>query len=122
MKIIFVKEIANGQRSVGSEVGRKVYEEIKKYLDKKQEVVLDFSGIKLCPPPFFNASIGQLFSSNQSEDVYKVVNNVRNLHDVGRQSMKLVAENCDQYYNDPQYRKAFERVMSEVFNGDFFDR
>jgi hypothetical protein len=101
-----------GKKSVAMKDGQKVYDLIHPQLLANQSVELDFSGIKLCPPPFLNSAIGQLLEDIEIEKFHRLLK-ISNLHEVGKQTLKLVVESSQEYYSDPNFRSRVDRAISE---------
>lgn len=60
MKEIKVSQYIEGDTAVSYEDGKRCQEEVKKYLDEGEKVILDFSGIDYVITAFLNPIIGDL--------------------------------------------------------------
>ncbi|MEJ5143946.1 STAS-like domain-containing protein [Sphingobacterium sp. MYb388] len=65
-----IKDIIQSHKAVSSDNGDKVFRLIKKNLDTKNYLVLDFDEIELIITAFLNAAIGQLYSNNLYESSF----------------------------------------------------
>lgn len=71
--------------ALSEEGGMKLYKKIIKELPK-EEIAVDFSGISLFAPPFFNAAFGRLIIEN-GPDVFEKIK-ITNLDDLGKETLK----------------------------------
>lgn len=71
--------------ALSEEDGMKLYKKIIKELPK-EEIAVDFSGISLFAPPFFNAAFGRLIIEN-GPDVFEKIK-VTNLDDLGKETLE----------------------------------
>jgi hypothetical protein len=108
-----VREIV-GEDAITLEDGQAVHDRIKPELAAGHQVELDFDGVTVFASPFFNAAIGQLLEDIQPEDLNGLLR-VQNLNAVGAGLMSRVIENAKRYYSSPDYRKAQQRVLEEIF-------
>ena len=61
MKSLLVKNILNSNVAVDKKTGDLVFNEIKKSMDKENEISIDFSNIDLLNTAFLNNAIGQIY-------------------------------------------------------------
>jgi len=99
-----------GEDCITIEDGEKFYDLIHPELMTGHPVELDFAGVTAIASPFFNAAFGRLLEDLTPEDLKRLLN-VSNLIPVGRNTLKLVIENSNQYYRDPVFRKALDEVL-----------
>ncbi len=92
--------------------GEKVYNLIYPELVAGNPVELDFAGVRFFASPFFNAAFGRLLKDLASEELDRLLK-VSNMNPVGRNTLKLVIKDSEQYYRDPVYRKAVDEVFAE---------
>ena len=71
--------------ALSEEDGMKLYKKINKELPK-EEITVDFSGINLFAPPFFNTAFGRLITEN-GLDVFKKIK-ITNLDDLGKETLE----------------------------------
>lgn len=71
--------------ALSEEDGTKLYKKINKELPKG-EIAVDFSGISLYAPPFFNAAFGRLITEN-GPDVFEKIK-ITNLDDLGKETLE----------------------------------
>jgi STAS-like domain of unknown function (DUF4325) len=103
-----IKQIV-GDSALTLEDGQKVYPLIKRRLDQKQGIELDFEGITLFASLFFNAALGQLLRDFKPDFLNTLVK-IDNLNDVGLATMKRSIENAKQFYASAD----FQRTQTEV--------
>ncbi|MFC6176330.1 STAS-like domain-containing protein [Companilactobacillus huachuanensis] len=72
-KKIIVKDIIESPLAVNTKQGKKVFEIIKRELDKKNTVDVDFSGLTTITTAFLNLSIGKLYSLDEPSELNKRV-------------------------------------------------
>lgn len=71
--------------ALSEEDGTKLYKKINKELPK-EEIAVDFSGISLFAPPFFNTAFGRLITEN-GPDVFEKIK-ITNLDDLGKETLE----------------------------------
>lgn len=119
MNIVSVKSVLSSELAMDTEDGTKLYNEIKKNLDSSQEIILDFTGIKICSPPFLSRAIGPLFADFQEEKVIKIVDSLVNLDSTGRETLEIVVEDYREYYNNPSFRHSVDQFMEKLVENDY---
>lgn len=111
MIIEIIKKI--GEDCLTLEDGTLVYNLIFPCLEKKEEVVLDFSNVGVFASPFFNASIGILLKDFDRE----ILNNYlkfQNLSSEGNHLLRIVIQNSERFYkSDEKYRKHYEQIFTK---------
>ena len=71
--------------ALSEEDGTKLYKKINKELPK-EEIAVDFNGISLFAPPFFNTAFGRLITEN-GPDVFEKIK-ITNLDDLGKETLE----------------------------------
>ena len=71
---------------------------------------LDFTGTRLHMSPFFNAGIASLLEGYSLPELRQRLT-IRNLPGHSVETLKRCLENGDQYYHNPGYREAQDRVL-----------
>lgn len=96
--------------ALSAEDGMKLYKKINKKLLQKKEITIDFNGISLFAPPFFNASFGRLIIENGHEVFEKI--KITNLDDLGKETLE--------YTQNMLFGKNTKRI-SEIIEKNIFD-
>jgi len=73
MKTIKINEIIKSNLAVNADQAEEIYDLIKNYVDKQQEVGVDFSDIDTLTTAFLNIAIGKLYSIGDTETLNKYV-------------------------------------------------
>lgn len=110
MKVIINDLI--GSRCILKDDGQKLFNEIIPFLEKGDDVFLDFSGVYLFASPFFNFSIGQLISFI-SEETLRNKLHIENLDIIGRNVMERVIENAARFHQDKDYKKIVDQILEQ---------
>lgn len=95
---------------VEAEDGQKVYNLIKKALDKKKDVTLSFLNVQMLTTAFLNTAVGQLYKDYTEELVRSSVK-VADISESGLISLKRVVDTAKIYYKDPE---AMQRSINEI--------
>ena len=103
---IDVSNIIDKELATFVDDGILLHKEIKKYLDKNEKVIVDFSNIKMVISAFLNAAIGKLYGDFQ----YNVIEN--NLEIIG------LDEDDEELLNDVviQNAKSFFEKKDKIAN------
>lgn len=110
---IVVTELIGSPSALTVEQGDILYSEIKKELDKGEEVVIDFSDVESIITPFLNASIGRLYEIYTS-DVLSQRMHIVNQPDGTNRKFNMVIRNAKQFYKDKVgYTNIVENVIGE---------
>lgn len=107
-----IVNIIGDNYGIEAEDGQKVYELIKKAVDKRHKVVLSFANIKMLTTAFLNTAIGQLYR-DFPEQVIKEFLSVENISDTGKVALKRVVDTAKLYYKDPD---ALKRSIDDILN------
>lgn len=110
MKIL-IKDFI-GTRCILKDDGQKLFEEISRHLESKNEVTLDFSNVKMFASPFFNYSIGQLFNKFSEEDIRNNLH-LEHLEVVGHSIIERVVENASRFKSDLDYKKIVDEILEQ---------
>ncbi|MEC4814839.1 MAG: STAS-like domain-containing protein [Scytonema sp. PMC 1069.18] len=101
-----------GQYAITADGGQKVYDQIHPKLLAGYQVELDFTGVKVFASPFFNFAIGQLLKDIAADDLNRLLKFTA-LNDNGQNVLERVIANSKEYYSNPQYREAVDKVLEE---------
>ena len=97
------------------EDGEKVYRLIHPELLAGQRVELDFTGVKVFATPFFNHSIGKLLQDIPPNQLDALLTG-SNLTPVGESVLRRVRKNSEEYYRNPEARRALDSILSDETN------
>lgn len=92
--------------------GLKVYDLIHPELQRGQPVELDFSNVRVIVSLFFNAAIGRLLEDLPANQLNRLLT-ISNLPPGGLETLKRVIENSEDFYHNPQFRQALDRILAE---------
>lgn len=81
-----------GPRCITAQGGQKLFEYLKNSLEKGELIELDFEGVEIFASPFFNYSIGQIYSSDSLIESSKLIK-FSGLNDVGKIIVEKVIQN-----------------------------
>jgi hypothetical protein len=90
--------------------GGQVYDVIHPELLAGRPVELDFSGVKVFATPFFNSAIGRLIADIDPARL-KILLKEENLTAVGESVLRRVLKNSEEYYRNPEARKALDSIL-----------
>ena len=93
MNIISIKNEINKNDAISAEDGALIFEKIKSFIDKQQNVTIDFDGIDLVLSTFLNPAIGQLYYL-YDKNVVDTFFHYINLIDVDEQTLERVIQNA----------------------------
>lgn len=99
MKNILIKELLDSDVAVSYSNGEKLYKFLQVELDKADKINLDFSSIKACATPFFNASIGYLLKDKNINELKRKLD-FQNLSSNGYFILNKVIKNSIEQYNN----------------------
>ncbi|WP_120508462.1 STAS-like domain-containing protein [Rahnella bruchi] len=108
---ILIKEFI-GPRCILKDDGQKLFDKISSLLDSKSEVILDFSNVRMFASPFFNYSIGQLFSNFSEKEIRESLH-LENLEPVGHSIIERVIENVNRFNSDVDYKKIVDEILEQ---------
>lgn len=111
IKMILVKEFI-GANCITMEQGEIIYQLIYASLKDNKSIELDFSGIGVFASPFFNVAIGRLLKDFSREQLNRLLI-IKNLSSTGRDVLKVVIENSEQYFKNEAYRRAVDDVIRQ---------
>ncbi len=104
-----------GEFALSADQGRCLGEQVREALQGGEESVLDFAGIRSVISAFLNPAIGELYGAFPAEVVDDRVR-VINASPVQEQSVELVRSNARRYYQDPEFRRAQDSALEELFS------
>ena len=108
---ILIKEFI-GPRCIPKDDGQKLHDKITACLSDKNNVILDFSNVKMFASPFFNYSIGQLFNSYSESDIRSFLH-LENLEPVGHAIIERVVENANRFKSEVDYKKIVDEILEQ---------
>ena len=98
--------------ALSKEDGTKLYKKINKKLPKG-EITVDFSGISLFAPPFFNAAFGRLITENGLDIFDKI--KVTNLDDLGKEILEHTQKQVIEL-SKKNTKRISEIIEKNIFN------
>lgn len=107
--IIVSNFISNG---LSEKNGLILREKISEFLEKDQEVILDFSNITLFATPFFNSFIGY-FVLKMNPDIVKEKIKIVNISELGQDTYKHSYENATFFYNKKINTEKIGKITSD---------
>lgn len=99
MRTLKIKDIINNDIAVSTDMGEKVYELINGFLEKNENVVLDFSEIQIMTTAFLNVAIGKLYGNENYNSEF--LNKNIEIINVAKEDMllfKKVVERAKEYF------------------------
>lgn len=99
--------------AITQEDGQLLFDRIASALKRDEAVSLDFQGVAVFAPPFFNAAIGALLREFKQEDLKRLLK-VENLTPNGRDVLRQVIDNAEKYYASPDYRETQRKVLEAM--------
>lgn len=114
MATIRINDHVTLNQGITSEEGQPLYEMIADSLSRKQDVTLDFDGIKFLTTAFLNVVIGTLYKDYTSEQLQSMLHIV-NINDETAARIKKVTDNAKSFYSDED---RFNQTVEEVLNGN----
>jgi hypothetical protein len=100
----------SGEYAITTEDGRKLFEIIQPELADGKKIELDFRSVRVFASPFFNASIGPLLKDLSANDLRNRIE-FSHLSEVGTSVLDRVIENSEQYYRNPEARRALDAIL-----------
>lgn len=123
MNTISIKSVIGGQFAIDPDDGTKLYDEMKKYLDKNQDFSLDFKGIEVFVSPFASFSLGQVFVLHGEEIAQKVVDNAIDFEPQHKRCLDRIMRNFRRYSTVPAERVSavVDKMAQELADGSWRD-
>jgi hypothetical protein len=109
---INIRECA-GVNCMTIEQGQLLHDQIEPVLRVDSSVELDFLGVRVFSSPFFHYSVGQLLKFLTVDQLREQVT-FSNLSPVGSDTLELIIENAELYYNNAVFRQIKDNVMQEM--------
>jgi hypothetical protein len=109
-KFLMIHEMF-GENVLNPEDGERLRLIFRDELAAKNNVVLDFTGVRIVASAFLNAAIGQLYA-DVPEQVIREHLKVMNLSEIGKFALKRVVDNSKRYYSDESYRIAVDASVN----------
>jgi hypothetical protein len=115
MILSIVKEV--GEHCITLDQGQAVYALIHAELQAGRPVTLDFTGVRFCASPFFNAAIGQLLKDVTPAQLDRMLS-VQNLNPAGVETLGRVIENSREYFGSSKTKAAIDKTISDKADED----
>lgn len=116
MKHLVIKDIINSELAVSTENGIKVFELVDSYLQRKEKVELDFSGITIMITAFLNAAIGSLYSNKEyTGEFLNEYLKLKNVEKDDRVLFRDVIQRAKEYFSD---KDSFEKNSNDAMYGN----
>lgn len=116
MKHLLIKDIINSELAVSTENGVKVFELVDSYLQRKEKVELDFSGITIMITAFLNAAIGSLYSNKEyTGEFLNEYLKLENVEEDDRILFRDVIQRAKEYFSD---KDSFEKNSNDAMYGN----
>lgn len=109
-----VYQIVGNEICVEADDGKKVYDVICEFFNKRQPIILSFMNIKILTSSFLNTAIGVLYK-DFSEDEVKTLLKVEDLSPTDTVLLKRVIDTAKLYYKDPE---RMEKSVKEILEED----
>lgn len=114
MKTLKIYDIIQSNSANLDEKGSTVFEVVKKYVEKNEPVILDFTGIDTLITAFLNLAIGQLYDLKPADEITKLVKIKRSsLSDAHFEKVLLVLS------NSTEKRQELSDIQEEVMQGGY---
>ena len=98
---------------IETESGEKVFQSIKKILQKNKKVTLSFLNVKMLTTAFLNTAIGKLYN-DFSEDKIRDSIKIEDMSQSGLIALKRVVETAKLFYKDPEaMKKSIDEILEE---------
>lgn len=104
-----------GPYAIATASGEKLQSVIRDALQEKGPIILDFTGVKVVTAAFFNSAIAPLIGEFPAERLTEI--SFRGLTPQGRQVFTHTQKRAQQYYSDPRYQAAVDKVMKDLASG-----
>lgn len=105
-----------GENCITLEDGERIYSLVFPELENNRDTELDFTGVRIFAPPFFNAAIGELLSAFSSDELNQRLH-FTGLSEHGDHVLRRVILNAQKFYSNPKYRNAVEKVIIQQSEG-----
>jgi hypothetical protein len=116
MKHILIKDVIDSELAVSTENGIKIFELVDSYLQNKEKVQLDFSGIKIMITAFLNAAIGSLYSNKEyTGDFLNEYLTLKNVEKDDRVLFIDVIQRAKEYFAN---KESFEKNSNDAMYGN----
>ena len=123
MNTISIESVIGGQFAIDPDDGTKLYDEMKKYLDRNQDFSLDFEGIEVFVSPFASFSLGQVFVLHGEDIAQKIVDNAINFQPQHKRCLYRIVRNFRRYSTLPAGRVSaiVDKMAQELADGSWRD-
>jgi hypothetical protein len=101
-----------GQHCVTTEDGEQLNRRICAPLSAGDNVELDFSDVRVCASPFFNAMLGTLLRDYTAVELNSRVQ-FRGLTPVAIETLRLAIDNSREYFANPRVRERLDALGAE---------
>lgn len=113
-KYILLRDFIKNDFAVSTDLGDKLFVEIKQNLDEGRIVEVDFKGVIVVITAFLNAAIGGLYNNLYSDDFLKHHLIFKNLTESNKQYLNLVIDNAKKYFRNED---GFNKNLDDLLNG-----
>ncbi|MFS9328670.1 STAS-like domain-containing protein [Streptococcus anginosus] len=115
MHTLLVREVIGDTLAVTSDKGEKIFEILKKNIEKGEPTTLDFEGITDLISAFSNTAIGQLYDVADAETLKEFVKvNPNTLHPADRRTIERSIKNSrNKRKQDKEFRQMLADEMDE---------
>ena len=113
MKLIRIDSMITLHQGVTPDEGKPINDEIRKCIESKETVEIDFSGVELMTTAFLNIAIGDLckdYSSDELKNILKIVN----VDEGDTRRIEKVIDTAKLFYKD---KNSFNKIVEDTFNG-----
>lgn len=115
MTIIKVIDVI-GPRCISASHGQQLFDLLNSIYTTGNEATIDFEQVKLFASPFFNYSIGQLFTQYDEAKLRSTLHLV-NLNQVGHMIVSKVVENSLAFKSNSDLKETLEMILAQQ-NGE----
>lgn len=113
MKVIKIDSMITLHQGVTPDEGKPINEEIRKCIELKELVEIDFSGVELMTTAFLNIVIGDLYK-DYSSDTLKSMLKITNVEVGDARRIKKVTDTAKLFYGNEE---AFNKNVDDTLNG-----
>lgn len=115
MSIIKIFDVI-GPRCISAAHGQQLFDLVNTFYSHGDEVTLDFDEVKLFASPFFNYSIGQLFTMHEEEKLRSTLHLI-NMNQVGHMIVSKVVENSLAFKSNSDLKETLDKILTQQNEG-----
>lgn len=112
-KKIVIDELVTNHIAVTPDEGKPIFDSLFESLEKKEKVVLDFTGMEIITTAFLNVAIGDLYKTYSSEQLKELLV-LSGLDEAGKRRIKKVTDRAKLFYQNPE---DFSQSVNRVLDG-----